>query len=145
MADAYLSGELGSAVGFAGAGAALGAIAQQNDQLSQQVSSGQLKMNPDAANKAADVYESKAMEVNQLVRLAAGLERVDGLGEYGSAQELASKFGLKASNGSTGAADLLAKLRDELIRKADLFRQAAKDYVATDEQIGQDLQRGSQA
>ncbi|MEU6268746.1 hypothetical protein [Saccharopolyspora shandongensis] len=145
MADAYLSGELGSAVGFASAGAALGAIAQQNDQLSQQVSSGQLKMNPDAANKAAEVYELKAQEVDDLAQKADGLKRVEGLGEYTSGQELATKFGMKAANGATGAADLLGKLRDELMKKADLFRQAARDYVATDEQIGEDLQRGSQA
>ncbi|PKW15172.1 hypothetical protein [Saccharopolyspora spinosa] len=145
MADAYSPGDLGSAVGFAGAGAALGAIAQQNDQLAQQVSSGQLRMNPGAANKAADVYEDEAYEVDRLAKQALALARVEGLGAYRSAQELASKFGQKATNGSTGAADLLGKLRDELLRKADLFRQAAKDYVATDERIGQDLQRGSQA
>ncbi|MEV5535522.1 hypothetical protein AB0L13_01590 [Saccharopolyspora shandongensis] len=144
MADAYLSGELGSAVGFAGAGAALGAIAQQNDQMAQQVSAGKLKMNPDAANKAADVYERKAEEVDDLAQAAAKLGRIEGLGEYHSAQELAAKFGQKAV-GANGSADLLGKLRDELIRKADLFRQSAKDYVATDEQIGEDLQRGSQA
>ncbi|QIZ34847.1 hypothetical protein [Saccharopolyspora sp. ASAGF58] len=73
------------------------------------------------------------------------MARVEGLGNYPSAQELAAKFAQKATNGSNGAADLLGQLRDELIRKADLFRQAAKDYVATDEQIGEDLQRGSQA
>src|SRR5262245_21991542 len=114
MADAYLSGELGSAVGFAGAGAALGAIQQQNDQLSQQVSSGQLKMNPDAANKAAEVYERKADEVERLSRAAMRLNRIEGLGTYNSAQQLATKFGQKASNGSTGAADLLLKLANEL-------------------------------
>ncbi|KAA5828454.1 hypothetical protein F1721_28885 [Saccharopolyspora hirsuta] len=150
MADAQMSGDLGmgagAALGFVGAGVALGAIKQENDKLGQQISSGQLKLNPDAANKAADVYERKAMQVNQLVRVAAGLDRVGGLGDYSSAQELAAKFGLKATNGEgTGAADLLGALRDELIRKADLFREAARDYVATDEQISEDLQRGSQA
>ncbi|QIZ36670.1 hypothetical protein [Saccharopolyspora sp. ASAGF58] len=145
MADAYLSGDLSGAVGFAGAGAALGAIQQQNDQLAQQVSAGKLKMNPDAANKAAEAYEDEAYEVDRLAKQALALGRVEGLGAYRSAQELASKFGRKATNGSTGAADLLGKLRDELLRKADLFRQAAKDYVATDEQISQDLQKGSQA
>ncbi|PKW19431.1 hypothetical protein [Saccharopolyspora spinosa] len=144
MADAYLSGDLGSAVGFTGAGAALGAITQQNDQLAQQISAGKLKMNPDAANKAADAYECAADEVDALAVKANALGRVEGLGEYRSAQELAAKFGQKAV-GPNGSADLLGKLRDELLRKADLFRQAAKDYVATDEQIGQDLQKGSQA
>jgi hypothetical protein len=145
VADAFLSGDLGSDAGFASAGAALGAIRQENDLLSQQISAGKLKMNPDAANKSAAVYEDEAYEVDRLAKQADGLKRVEGLGAYNSAQQLATKFGMKAANGSTGAADLLGKLRDELIRRADLFRQAAKDYVATDEQIGQDLQRGNQA
>lgn len=150
MADSRMSGSIfdgvAEAVGFARAGAALGAIRQKNDELGQQVSSGQLRMNPDAANKAADVYQQKAMQVNKLVRRAAALDRVDGLGEYSSSQELAGKFGLKATNGEgTGAADLLGALRDELLRKADLFREAARDYVATDEQISEDVRRGSQA
>ncbi|MER5389820.1 hypothetical protein [Saccharopolyspora sp. NPDC002686] len=154
MADAQMSGDLGAiggaamgaAVGFAGAGAKLDAIKGENDKLGQQISSGQLKMNPEAANKAADVYERKAQDVDDLAQAAVKLNRVEGFGEYDSAQQLAGKFNLKATNGeSTGAADLLGKLRDELIRKADLFREAAKDYVATDDQISEDLQRGSQA
>ncbi|MER7010374.1 hypothetical protein ABT324_02950 [Saccharopolyspora sp. NPDC000359] len=152
MADAQMSGDLGvgagavgSALGFVGAGAALGAIRQENDQLGQQISSGQLKMNPDAANKAAQVYEKKADEVERLSLRASRLGRVQGLGDYSSAQELAGKFAQKASNGTNGAADLLKQLSDELRRKADLFRTAAKDYVTTDEQIGEDMQRGSQA
>ncbi|MGW1682763.1 hypothetical protein [Saccharopolyspora sp. NPDC002376] len=150
MADAQMSGDLGGAIGgaamgFAGAGARLDAIKGENDKLGQQISSGQLKMNPEAANKAADVYERKAQEIQKLSRQANDLQKVEGFGEYNSAQELAGKFGQKAFNGETGAADLLTKLSEELIRKADLFREAAKDYVATDEQIGEDMQRGSQA
>ncbi|WP_223839387.1 DUF3558 family protein [Saccharopolyspora pogona] len=38
MADTHLSGDLGAAVGFGGAGAALSAIRQENDQLAQQIS-----------------------------------------------------------------------------------------------------------
>ncbi|MER6987812.1 hypothetical protein ABT337_03950 [Saccharopolyspora hirsuta] len=149
MADAQMSGDLGmgagAALGFVGAGVALGAIKQENDKLGQQISSGQLKLNPDAANKAAQVYENKADQVDRLIQKAADLTRLGGLGDYSSAQELTGKFVMKAQNGSTGAFDLLTGLREELQRKADLFRQAARDYVATDEQISQDLQRGSQA
>jgi hypothetical protein len=129
--------------GFAGAGAALAAVSAQNDGLQQQISSGQLKMNPDSANKAAAVYEEKAAVVDDLVFQVDELQLVGGLGEYPSSQQLAQKFGQKARNGSTGAADLLGLLADELRRKADLFREAAKDYAATDEQNAQDMQRGS--
>ncbi|KAA5833399.1 hypothetical protein ABT337_19490 [Saccharopolyspora hirsuta] len=145
MADAHMAGSLGDAVGFAGAGAALGAIRQENNQLSQQISAGRLRMNPESANKAAAVYERMAEDVDDLVQKADALVRVEGLGDYNSGQQLAQKFVLKAKNGSTGAADLLGQLRDELLRKADLLREAAKDYIATDEQIAEDLQRGSQA
>jgi hypothetical protein len=129
--------------GFAEAGAALGAIQGSNAQLQQQVSAGQLKMNPDAANNAAKVYEEKARRVERLSLQASRLGRVGGLGTYRSGTELATKFDQKASNGSTGAADLMRRLADELRRKADLYRQAAKDYVATDERIGQDVERGT--
>ncbi|QIZ36288.1 hypothetical protein FDZ84_18415 [Saccharopolyspora sp. ASAGF58] len=142
MAESFLSGDL--AAGFAGAGAQLGAIRQQNDHLTQQLSEGKLRMNPDSANKAAAVYEREAEEVDRLAKKAFQLERVEGLGEYRSAQELAIKFGQKATNGVNGAAELLGQLRDELLRKADLFREAARDYVASDEQIAQDLRRGNQ-
>ncbi|MDA3629267.1 hypothetical protein OU415_27815 [Saccharopolyspora sp. WRP15-2] len=151
MADAQMSGDLGAigaagaAMGFAGAGAKLDAIKGENDKLGQQISSGQLKMNPEAANKAAKVYRGKMDEVDRLIQKAADLVRLEGFGDYSSAQELRGKFVMKAKNGSTGAFDLLTGLRDELKRKAELFEQAAKDYVATDEQISEDLQRGSQA
>ncbi|MFB9570110.1 hypothetical protein [Saccharopolyspora hordei] len=133
------------AMGFVRAGAALEEIKQDNAKLGQQISSGKLRMNPGAANKAAQVYEKKADQVERLSLRASRMGRVQGLGEYGSSQELAGKFTLKAANGTNGAADLLKMLSDELRRKADLFREAAKDYVATDEQIGEDMQKGSQA
>lgn len=136
-------GEIGAVgSGFAGAGQALHSAKQGNDQLQQQIESGQLTIDPDAAEKAAKVYEDKADKVSRLAERAVGLNRVDGLGDYSSGQQLAKKFGLKAQNGSTGAADLLGELRDELRRKAGLFRQAAKDYKATDEQVSQDLGKG---
>ena len=46
--------------------------------------------------------------------------------------------------GVTGAVGLLTQLSDELKDKADMFRQAAKEYAATDESIEQALRRGEQ-
>lgn len=113
-----------------------------NDQIQGAIASGHLKMNPESAEKAAKVYEDKADRVRDLADDANKLARVGGLGEYPSSKELAAKFEAKAADGASGAVKLLKDLERELLRKADLFRQAAKDYVATDEQNAQDLSRG---
>lgn len=130
--------------GFAGASSAMGNIAAENTWLQGQISEGYLKMDPEAAEAGAKVYEDKAGKVEELARQANQLQQVSGLGDYASGVQLARKFGLKAGNGQTGAADLLRQCADELRRKADLYRQAAKDYRTTDEQISQGLQRGVQ-
>lgn len=134
----------GEASGFSGASAALGAISEENSWIEQQIAGGGLSMEPAAADSAAKVYEREAEEVESLVRAATGLQQVSGLGDYPSGRQLANKFSQKAKNGSTGAADLMMQFRDELLRKADLFRQAKEKYIATDEQISSDLNRGSQ-
>ncbi|WP_017975935.1 hypothetical protein [Actinopolyspora halophila] len=134
----------GEASGFSGASAALGAISEENSWLQQQISGGGLSMEPAAADSAAKVYEEKAGKVDLLVVEAGRLQQVPGLGDYPSGRQLANKFSQKAKNGSTGAADLLTQFAEELRRKADLFRQAKEKYIATDEQISSDLNRGSQ-
>ncbi|MDR7300570.1 hypothetical protein [Haloactinomyces albus] len=130
--------------GFMQASSAMGSIAAENAWLQEQISAGHLKMDSDAAEAGAKVYEDKAFKVEELARQANQLQQVSGLGDYASGVQLARKFGLKASNGQTGAADLLSQCADELRRKADLYRQAVKDYRATDDQISQGLQRGVQ-
>lgn len=136
-ADAGGGGGLGSWVGDA-----VSQIKAGNDALAGGVASGTMKMNPDAANKAAQVYEEKASAILDLADRADQLSRLSGLGVYLSSQQLTQKFKDKASNGSSGAADLLRKLAEEMHRKSELFKQAAKDYVATDDQNAQDIARG---
>ncbi|SFE19648.1 hypothetical protein SAMN04487819_10961 [Actinopolyspora alba] len=130
--------------GFTGASAALGVIREENSWIQQQISAGQLTMEPQAADSAAAVYEREALEADRLADSATRLQQVPGLGDYLSGQQLANKFWQKAANGSTGAADLLGQFADELRRKAELFRQAKQHYIATDEQISRDLNRGMQ-
>ncbi len=132
------------ASGFGEASAALGAIRAENQRFQQQISAGQLSMDPSSAEDTATVYEEEAAEVENLMAKAFRLQQVPGLGDYPSGQQLATKFGQKARNGSTGAADLLRQLADEMRRKADLFRQAAKNYRVTDEQVAQDFKRGAE-
>lgn len=130
--------------GFQQAAGDLQGIRQGNDQMQQQIAGGQLRMHPDAANKAAKAYKKAADRVEHLASRAGHLQSLSGLGEYPSAQQLTKKFALKAANGSTGAADLLGQLRDELRRKAGLFEQAAQSYAAQEEQISGDLKKGVQ-
>ncbi|WP_157062923.1 hypothetical protein [Actinopolyspora mortivallis] len=101
-------------------------------------------MRPDAADHAAAVYEEKAEKVDLLAKDANQLQQVPGLGDYPSGRQLAAKFGNKAGNGSTGAADLLRQFADELRSKAALFREAKKNYQTTDDQVSSDLDRGLQ-
>lgn len=128
--------------GFQQAAGDLQGIRQGNDQMQQQIAGGQLRMHPDAANKAAKAYKKAADRVDHLAHRADRLQLLRGLGEYPSAQQLTRKFQLKAGNGSTGAADLLGQYRDELKRKAALFEQAAEAYRKQEEQISGDLKKG---
>ena len=128
--------------GFEQAAGDLQGIRQSNDQIQQNIASGQLRMNPEAAEKAAQAYEKAASRAQRLARRADRLQQLDGLGAYPSGKQLAEKFRLKASNGETGAADLMRKFSDELQRKADLFRQAARAYQEQEHQVSEDLKKG---
>ncbi|GAB3553294.1 hypothetical protein J2S53_001540 [Actinopolyspora lacussalsi] len=89
--------------GFTGASAALGVIREENSWIQQQISAGQLTMEPQAADNAAALYEHEALEADRLADSATGLQQVPGLGEYLSGEQLANEFGKKAANCSTGA------------------------------------------
>ncbi|WP_019853625.1 hypothetical protein [Actinopolyspora mortivallis] len=130
--------------GFEDAGAELSAIRDENSWIQRQIADGGLSMEPDAADRASKVYEREAEQAEKLIRAAMQLQQVPGLGDYPSGRQLAAKFGNKAHNGSTGAADLLRQFANELRRKADLFQQAKKNYQATDDQVAEDLRRSAQ-
>jgi len=128
--------------GFEQAAGDLQGIRQSNDQIQQNIASGQLRMNPEAAEKAAQAYEKAARKATILVTRATHLQQLHGLGDYPSGKQLTEKFKNKAANGHTGAADLMRQFSDELQRKADLFRQAAHAYREQEEQISENLKKG---
>lgn len=128
--------------GFEQAAGDLQGIRQSNDQIQQNIASGQLRMNPEAADKAARAYKDAARRARSLVHKASSLEMLSGLGSYPSGQQLTEKFKNKARNGSTGAADLIGQFADELERKADLFEQAKQAYQAQEEQISENFKKG---
>ena len=125
--------------GFQQAAGDLRGIRHGNDQIQQGIASGQLRMNPEAAEKAAQAYEEASTAAQRVARRASSMQKLGGLGSYRSAQQLTDKFNQKIANGSTGAADLIREYSDELQRKADLFRQAAKAYQDQEERISGDL------
>lgn len=127
--------------GFQQAAGDLQGIRHGNDQIQQGIANGQLRMNPEAADKAAGAYRKAAREVRMLVRRSDMLSQLTGLGDYISANQLTQKFRQKAGNGSTGAVDLLKDYAEELERKAGLFDQAKQAYQAQEEHISGDLKR----
>ncbi|MBB5071203.1 hypothetical protein BJ969_004291 [Saccharopolyspora gloriosae] len=142
-----VAGEQGAASpggGWGNISAQLSGISAQTDEVRGKVASGQLKFEPDAAAKAAAAYEKAQMRLARVRRDAERLGRVQGLGEYSSAVQLSRKFEHKAVDPGVGAADLITKLGDELGKRAELFRQAEKDYSSMDESIAEDLSRGEQ-
>lgn len=128
--------------GWGNIAAQLTGITAQTDEVRGKVAAGQLTFDPSAAANAAKAYEQAQQRLDRLRRNVDALGRLQGLGEYGSATQLAGKFQSKATDAETGAVGLLAKLGDELKKKADLFRQAAEEYAATDESIEEGLRRG---
>lgn len=143
------SGDLGAVAagaaiaGFGRSVAGLQALRKQTDEFEKGLSEGRFTVNPEAAHKAARAYEDAASQVSSLSRKVMRLNRVDGLGEYNSARVLAAKFGQKA-DGANGAADLLSQLKDEMLRKAELLKVAARDYATTNSEISEEFKRSVQ-
>ncbi|QIZ36086.1 hypothetical protein [Saccharopolyspora sp. ASAGF58] len=130
--------------GFAAAKEGLKAIGGQTQWINQQVGAGKLMLDPEVAEKAAKRCDEEIDALNELYDNAAALQRVTGLGNWPDGKQLAQRFQDKATDGSAGALPLIRELQKELAKQAQAFRDAAKDYRATDEQNADDLRRGIQ-
>ena len=120
-------------------------IRQDNDRIQQNIADGLLRMQPEAADQAIAAYKKAAGKAYSLVREAASLDELQGLGDYPSARQLTEKFKNKARNGHTGAADLIREYADELRRRAHLIEEAKRAYLAQEEQVSHEfnkLQKG---
>jgi hypothetical protein len=112
--------------------------------VNQQVSSGQLKMNPEVAEAAAKTAEDYARQVQHLITNARQLEHVGGLGDYQISQGIQHHFEQKATQPGSGATDLLRQLQKEMLDQADAFRNAAKDYRSQEDEIAHNFRKGAQ-
>lgn len=130
--------------GFAAAKEGLKAIGGQTQWINSQVGAGKLALNPEVAEQAAKRCEDEIRELRTLLRTGRALTALQGLGSYDPGQQLAQRFKDKAGDPNSGALKLIRDLQEELQKQADAFRQAAKDYRATDEQNADDFRRGIQ-
>ncbi|WP_249124468.1 hypothetical protein [Saccharopolyspora erythraea] len=121
----------------------LAAIGKQTAWIKEQSAAGRLALDPEAAEKAAKHCEEEIRVLGQILKDSRQISRVSGLGDYPDGKQLAKRFEDKAESGA-GASQLIIDMQKELEKQAEAFRAAAKDYLVTDEQISQDLQRGIQ-
>ncbi|GAA4875316.1 hypothetical protein [Saccharopolyspora cebuensis] len=138
-----MTSAVGGGAGFAGAAIGLKAVAAERDWISKAVGAGKLALEPDAAENAAKHCEDEIDALDDLISRARAIERVHGLGDYPDGQDLQKRFTDKAVDSSAGALPLLREMQAELQKLAESYRQAGKDYRTTDEQIAEDLQRGT--
>ncbi|CAM00417.1 hypothetical protein A8924_1478 [Saccharopolyspora erythraea NRRL 2338] len=129
-------------VGFVAAKEGLAAIGKQTAWIKEQSAAGRLALDPEAAEKAAKHCEEEIEALQDLHREAQLIRTVTGLGDYPDGTSLTRRFKDKAIDTDAGALELIRLMQEELQKQADAFREAAKDYRATDEQISQDMQRG---
>ncbi len=128
--------------GFEGSKQALGEVRNQTNWINEQVGAGKLRLDPEAAEKAAKRCREEADAMHDLKYDAEALERVEGLGDYPDGRALQQRFKQKAADPEAGAAALLGQMEQELHKLAEAFEGASKDYRATDDQAAEDMQGG---
>ncbi|WP_461142774.1 hypothetical protein [Salinifilum aidingensis] len=128
--------------GFEGSKQALGEVSKQTGWINEQVGAGKLRLDPEAAEKAAKRCRDEADALAELRGNNQMIARVEGLGNYPDGKALQERFVQKATDSEAGALPLLEQMEAELRKLAEAFEGAAKDYRATDEQAAGDMQGG---
>lgn len=128
--------------GFEGSKQALGEVRKQSTWINEQVGAGKLRLDPEAAEKAAKRCREEADALQKLANKSQAIERADGLGDYPDGKALVERFQQKANDPDAGAFALIRQMREELEKMAQAFEGAAKDYRTTDEQAAEDFERG---
>ncbi|MHA6798605.1 hypothetical protein [Bounagaea algeriensis] len=128
--------------GFEGSKQALGEVSKQTGWINEQVSAGKLRLDPEAAEKAAKICREEADAMQELAINSQMIARVQGLGDYPDGSVLQARFEQKATDPEAGALSLLRQMSEELRKLADAFEGAAKDYRTTDDQAAEDMQGG---
>ncbi|MHA6801563.1 hypothetical protein [Bounagaea algeriensis] len=102
--------------GFEGSKQALGEVRKQSTWINEQVGAGKLRLDPEAAEKAAKRCREEAEALQELAFNAQAIERLEGLGDYPDGKALAERFQQKANDPDAGAFALIRQMREELER-----------------------------
>ncbi|PKW13365.1 hypothetical protein [Saccharopolyspora spinosa] len=127
--------------GMEGLAAGVSALAGQAEGLRAAVDSGQLVMDPEAAERVAKVYDEKA---EALFGLRRNTRQLLANGAYGNCfigRAMNQKFSDKVNAPEVGLVAILTKVEQILRDMAKAYRDSARDMRDKDEEHARNLKR----
>jgi hypothetical protein len=119
--------------GFMQSAAGLAGLQQQSANLRAAVDGGQLFINPDSAQKAAQACRDYADHLRKLAGNAQQLAVRQNFGNCGEGHALSTKFANKAQGGSNSAWDVLTSAVDIVENLAKTYEDAGRAYQHAEE------------
>lgn len=108
--------------------------------LASAAGEGRLRMEPGTAEACAAACDEARLSLVDHAMTLNQAQRLDGLGVWGSGQQLATKFREKVTGGDASANEVLRAHQEVLETMAQTFRSAGAAYSATEEQNAGALQ-----
>ncbi|MDH6282268.1 hypothetical protein [Prescottella agglutinans] len=106
-------------------------------ELGAQVDAGELYLEPGVAEKCAKRCAELVAQLDQIKRGAAGLSRIEGLGNLPSGVALTRKFEQKASGGEYPLDQALADHITVVEEMQSVFEKIAQNFTAAEESNAQ--------
>ncbi|GDY32200.1 hypothetical protein [Gandjariella thermophila] len=119
--------------GFMQSAAGLANLQQQSVNLRAAVDGGQLFINPDSAQKAAQACHDYANQLRRFARRAQQLARRQNFGDCAEGNALSAKFANKAQGGPNSAWDVLNKAAQIVENLASTYEDAGRAYQQAEE------------
>lgn len=123
-------------------------LSNQADQLEghsaglrDAVDNGKLVMDPQAAERVAQVYEDKADELRRKRQRTDQMLADDVFGDCQIGKQLEQKFTEKVNDGKSGVVAILGKMENILNEMAQAYRDSARDMENTDDESARSLGR----
>ncbi|GAA4860206.1 hypothetical protein GCM10023222_09660 [Saccharopolyspora cebuensis] len=129
--------------GMEGFAAGAKALSGRADGLRAAVDSGQLVMDPEAAERVAKVYEDKADDVRNMISHASRLVVAGIYGDCNIGRGLEQKFNDKVTGGSggPGLATILRDMEEILRNMSQAYRDSGRATQSDDEEQARQLGR----
>ncbi|MGI8308637.1 hypothetical protein [Saccharopolyspora hattusasensis] len=129
------------ATGFEGAAGQIGDLQQQAQGLRAAVDSGQLVMDPEAAERVAKVYEGTADKLGYRIANADNLIARNAYGDCFIGRQLEQKFADKVEHPEFGLIAIVRKAQEILYGMAQAYRDSARGMQNTDDENARNLER----